>query len=102
MIFVIATIGLKPGCRGIFLNAFHENMPLVKEEAGCLAYDPTVDLETGIGPQEPVREQVVTVVEKWESLDHLMDHLKAPHMTAYREKVKEMVEGVSLQILEPA
>ena len=44
----------------------------------------------------------MTVVEKWESLDALNAHLVAPHMLSYREKVKVLVKGVSIQVLEPA
>ena len=43
----------------------------------------------------------MTVVEKWETLDALYEHLKAPHMTEYRAKVKDYVRGVELQVLEP-
>jgi quinol monooxygenase YgiN len=49
-----------------------------------------------------VRPDVVVVVEKWASLDHLKAHLTAPHMGEYRIRVKELVTGVSLQVLEPA
>ena len=45
---------------------------------------------------------MTVILEKWESLDHLNAHLAADHMDEYREKVKDLVVGVSLQILEPA
>jgi len=45
---------------------------------------------------------VVTIVEKWESLEALMAHAAAPHMTEYRAKVKDIVVGSALQILQPA
>jgi quinol monooxygenase YgiN len=47
-------------------------------------------------------ENVVTIIEKWESLEALRDHLKAPHMLAYQEKVKDIVEDRSLKVLEEA
>ena len=43
----------------------------------------------------------MTIVERWESLESLERHLIAPHMVAYRTRVKELVRGVSLQILQP-
>jgi quinol monooxygenase YgiN len=101
MIFVIATIEVKPGKREAFLAEFHKNMPNVRGEKGCLEYGPTVDLKTDIKAQIPLRESVVTVVEKWESLQALQAHLLAPHMATYRERVKDYVAGVTLQILEP-
>ena len=101
MIFVIATIEIKPGKRDAFLAEFHKNMPNVHGEKGCLEYGPTVDLKTDIKAQIPPRENVVTIVEKWESLPALQAHLSASHMAAYRERVKDYVVGASLQILEP-
>jgi len=101
MIFVIATIEVKPGKREAFLAEFHKNMPNVRAEKGCLEYGPSVDAKTDIKAQIPLRENVVTIVEKWESLDALHAHLAAPHMATYRERVKDLVVGVTLQILEP-
>ena len=77
-------------------------MPKVQEEEGCVEYGPTLDVKTNIEVQIPFRPNVVTVVEKWESLDALQDHLMAPHMMEYRERVKLLVANVSLRILEPA
>jgi quinol monooxygenase YgiN len=37
----------------------------------------------------------------WESLQALQAQLQAPHMGKYRERVKEFVAGVTLQVLEP-
>ena len=103
MIHVIASIQIQPGKRDAFLAEFHRLMPEVHAEAGCLAYGPTVDIRSsGIDRQAPVRDDVVTIVEQWESLDALKAHLAAPHMAAYRERVKEMVSGATLHILEPA
>ena len=102
MIHVIASIEIAEGKRDEFLKAFYANVPNVRAEEGCLAYGPTVDVPTGIAVQVPVRDHMVTVVEQWESLDHLKAHLVAPHMAAYREQVKDFVKGASLQVLEPA
>jgi quinol monooxygenase YgiN len=101
MIFVIATAEVKPGKREAFLAEFRRNVPNVLAEKGCIEYGPTVDAKTDIKAQIPLRENVVTIVEKWESLEALQAHLGAPHMLAYRERVKDYVVGVTLQILEP-
>ena len=45
MIHVIATIELKPGYREDYLKILKENVPKVKAEDGCLAYEPTIDIE---------------------------------------------------------
>lgn len=101
MIYVIATVEVKAGKREAFLAEFHKNMPNVRAEKGCIEYGPTVDATTDIKAQIPLRENVVTIVEKWESLQALHAHLAAPHMAVYRERVKDIVVGVTLQILDP-
>jgi quinol monooxygenase YgiN len=101
MIFVIATIEVKPGKREAFLAEFNRNVPNVRAENGCVEYGPTVDAKTDIKAQIPFRENVVTIVEKWESLQALHAHLVAPHMATYRERVKDYVVGATLQILDP-
>lgn len=102
MIYVIATIQLVEGKREAFLEEFHKLVPKVKAEEGCLEYGPTLDVKTNIAVQIPVRDQVVTIIEKWESLQSLEAHLKAPHMLEYRTKVKDWVVSTSLQVLQPA
>jgi quinol monooxygenase YgiN len=101
MIQVIATIELKPGCRDDFLPLLNENVPKVKAEDGCLAYDPFVDVDSGLPFQGEIRDNVVTLVEAWSSVEALHAHLKTPHMAAYRDKVKDMVISVTIQVLKP-
>jgi quinol monooxygenase YgiN len=102
MIHVIATIELNPGRRDAFLAEFHKIVPLVLAEAGCLEYGPTIDVATGIAVQLPVRDDVATIVEKWESVEHLQQHLAAPHVQEYRPKLKDMVARTTLLVLTPA
>lgn len=101
MIHVIATIEVAPGRMGDFLEALRGNLPHVLAEEGCVAYEPTRDVDTGIPAQGGVRPDVVTMVERWETLAALRAHLQAPHMHAFREKVKDCVARVNLQITEP-
>ena len=102
MIHVIATINVKPGQRDALLAEFHRIVPLVRAEAGCIEYGPTVDVASGLTVQGPLRENVAVIIEKWASLDALMAHTQAPHMAEYRVRVKDYVESVQLQILAPA
>jgi quinol monooxygenase YgiN len=102
MIHVLATIDIAPGRRAEFLTHFAWVTPQVRAEGGCIEYGAAVDVASGLAVQPAVRPDVVVVVEKWETLDHLKAHLVAPHMTEYRTRVKDLVQGVSLQVLEPA
>ncbi len=101
MVHVIANVELRPGARDAYLAVFRGLAPKVRAEAGCIEYGPTVDAKTDIRAQLPLRENVVTIVEKWESLAALKAHLTAPHMATYRQAVKDLVAGVTLQVLEP-
>ncbi len=102
MIHVIATIELAPGTRDAFLTEFRKLIPDVKAEAGCIAYGPAIDAETDIPTQAPVGADKVVIVEQWESVAALKAHAVAPHMQAYRVRVKEFVKGMELRVLSPA
>lgn len=101
MIHVIASLTVKDGMQSEFIEIFKANVPDVLAEKGCIEYVPTVDIAADIAPQE-LNSQVVTIVEKWETLADLLAHLKAPHMLVYGEKVKDMVEKKSLKVLSAA
>ncbi len=102
MIHVIASIEVVAGKRDEMLTEFHKIVPLVLEEEGCIEYGPTIDASTDFSMQNIKGESIVTVIEKWESVETLKAHLAAPHMAAYREQVKDIVLGMTLHILEPA
>lgn len=102
MIHVIATIELTPGTRDAFLTEFRKLIPDVKAEAGCIAYGPAVDAETDIPTQARIGADKVVIVEQWESVAALKAHAVAPHMQAYRVRVKEFVKGMELRVLSPA
>ena len=102
MIHVLATIQVNAGRRPEFLRELHGILETVRAEAGCLEYGPAVDIESRIPVQAAPREDSVTIIEKWESLEALTSHLSAPHMVEYRVRVREFVKWVDLRILEPA
>jgi quinol monooxygenase YgiN len=102
MIHVIATIELNPGTRDRFLAEFRKLVPEVKAEVGCIEYGPTVDADTDIAIQYKLGPDRVVIVEKWETVAALKAHGVAPHMQAYRAKVKEFVKGMELRVLSPA
>ncbi len=101
MINVLATIEVKPGCRDKFIEIFKANVPNVRAEDGCIDYFPAIDVPTGLPPQT-MNDNAVTVIEKWADLAALRAHLEAPHMATYREQVKDLVDNVSLKVLEEA
>ena len=99
MINVIASIQTKKGQLSEFIEIFKSNIPKVLEEKGCIEYVPTIDVPTGLPPQE-LNPNVVTIIEKWDSVDDLMAHLSAPHMLEYKKKTKDLVDKMYVKILE--
>jgi len=102
MIHVIARIKTAAGRRGELVDAFQQLLPEVHAEAGCIAYAPTVDVEADLDRFESADPDVVTMVERWETVSHLQAHLAAPHMARFREKTGDLVVGAELRIFEDA
>ena len=101
MISVLASIQLHEGQRGAFLDIFNANIPAVRQESGCIEYFPAIDLDSGI-PIQRIDDDMVTVIEKWQSLEALRAHLATPHMLEYRERVKNLVKEISIKVLKSA
>jgi quinol monooxygenase YgiN len=101
MIHVIASIQIKKDRVSAFIDIFKANIPNVLKEKGCIEYVPTIDVPTDF-PRQELNPAVVTIIEKWNSLEDLRAHLSAPHMLAYQTKVKDLVENVSLKVLTAA
>ena len=85
-----------------FLAEFRKLIPDVKAEVGCIEYGPTIDAETDIPIQFKIGPDKVTIIEKWEDAAALKAHGVAPHMQAYRARVKGFVRGMELRVLAPA
>jgi quinol monooxygenase YgiN len=101
MINVIASIHVKPGKLSEYLAILKANAPEVRKENGCVEYVPTIDVDSKLPPQT-FDKDCVTLLERWESLEALHAHLGSPHMLAYREKVKDMVESITIKVLQEA
>ena len=101
MISVIASVRIKADRLPQFIEIFKANGPRVREEKGCIEYFPAIDIDSGL-PVQKLDRNVVTIIEKWESVEALRAHLKTPHMLAYREKVKDMVDDLYIKVLKEA
>ena len=72
----------------------------VRAEAGCIEYYPAIDIDTGLDRQS-LDHNLITIVEKWSDVESWKNHLTTPHLRAYHQQVKDMVEGVTLKVLQP-
>ena len=73
----------------------------MRAETGRLEYAPTVDVATDIPVQEPVNDNLVTIIERWKDIEALKSHLKTLHMKTYREATKSVVKNLRVRILKP-
>ena len=101
MVHVIATIHLKAGSRSEFAELFKANVPAVLAEDGCLEYSPVIDFASGLDRQA-CDENVLMVVEKWETLEALKKHLEMPHMNTFREQAGHLIESLDLKVMAAA
>ncbi len=102
MLHVIATVELKAGTRDAYLAELKAVTAAVRAEDGCIQYEAAAPIATDISTSKTVDPNVVVILEKWRDLAALKAHLGAPHMAVYREKVKGMRSGMTIQVLEPA
>jgi quinol monooxygenase YgiN len=99
MIIVIATIETAPGRRDDLLAIFRDLAPKVRNEEGCIEYNPSKDVACDL---TTVRDNVVTVVEKWASVAALKTHLAGAPMLDFRKQTAPLRLNMTLQIVEPA
>jgi quinol monooxygenase YgiN len=100
-IHVVAVITARTGMREKVLKAFYQNSPTVRKEQGCIEYIATVDANNVGGLQTKFGDDTFVVVEKWESLGALKDHAASPHMVAYAQKTKDLIESRTIHVLSP-
>src|SRR5512135_2075786 len=92
-------INIMEGKLSDYLRILKANVPMVRNEKGCIEYVPAGDVEIGL-PAQVLDGNVVTILERWESLEALNAHIASPLMLAYREKVKVSVDRVSVKVLK--
>ena len=101
-IHVIAVITAKPGQREALLELFKKNVPTVKAEEGCIAYEATIDTQNAGPMQAEFGPDTFVVIEQWESMQALGAHAVAPHMKEYSTQTKGMIADRRIHILSPS
>ncbi|CNK49780.1 putative quinol monooxygenase [Yersinia alsatica] len=101
MITVFAEIKVKPGRRQAVLQAIEKLQPAVLAEEGCGGYAPMIDAPTQLDWQKKSPDSIF-MMEKWQSVQHLEQHLQMEHMHQHREVVKDDVLDVMIYILDNA
>jgi quinol monooxygenase YgiN len=93
LIYVVATLNVKPGMAGKVIEAALPNIAGTRTEAGNLSYDMHSHIEDG---------NRLVLVECWESRAHLSAHFNAPHFMTYRAATKDLLESRKVEIIEAA
>lgn len=92
---------LRPGVRERVLQEIAAVCPEVRREEGCLDYCAAVDVQSGLARQQPLRADVVTIIERWRDLEALAAHSAAPHVQELRKRIADSVLYSSMYVLAP-
>ncbi|MGA7806251.1 putative quinol monooxygenase [Bradyrhizobium sp.] len=93
MIYVVATLTVKPETRAEFIAAATDCIKATRKEAGNIAYD----LHESV--TDPER---MVFVEQWDNADALVPHRSAEHMKTFgRVAVKCFAAPPKIEIITP-
>ena len=83
------TYTAKPGCREQFVRKFVTQgiLTAIRNEEGCLAYDYYFSAQD---------ENMVLLIERWESEAHQRVHMQQPHMADLRKIKEKYIETTRL------
>lgn len=103
MIYVLASVKTKPGMVSRALDFYRVLVPQVMaNEAGCLEYVPTADLDLGLPNQTLDHDQIV-VTERWRTIEDFRAHLDMPHSIAFRSNIQHLLaERITIKITQSA
>lgn len=92
MIFLIATLTIKPGSFDAIMEAVTPCLHATRKEEGCISYD----LHRSVDD-----DNKLVFVERWESLEHLNAHFQTPHLIAWREAGEQYFLDRKIEIITP-
>lgn len=91
MLYVIATLIIKPGSLDAAVAAAKPCIEATREEDGCISYDLNVDV---------LDETRVVFVERWENRAALEAHFQTPHLKTFREAGGKYLTSSKVEIIE--
>ena len=92
MIYVIATLNVKPEKRDVTIAAAKIAIAETGKEKGCRSYDMHVSVT------DP---NTFVFVERWDDRDCLSAHMKMPHFLEWRKVAGEALVSRKLEIIAP-
>ena len=92
MIYVIATLRIRPETHDAFLAGARDCIKSTRLETGCISYDLT---------QSMTEPACFIFVERWDSRDALANHFTTDHMRVWREISGSCVTDRKVEIIAP-
>ncbi|WP_193176834.1 putative quinol monooxygenase [Oricola nitratireducens] len=92
MIYVVATLTIKPDSLAALREAAMPCIEATREEHGCIFYD----LNTSVS-----NSRRVVFVEQWKSREDLENHFNTAHIKAFREASAPLIESRTVEIIHP-
>ncbi len=91
MIYLIATLKIKPGSLPEFIDAAKTCIDATRQEPGCISYDLT---------QSQTDPDTLYFVENWENQAAVDAHFNAPHFKVWREAGSPYFLDRKIEIIE--
>ena len=92
MIYLIATLTLKPGSRETVIEAAKPCIEATRKEPGCIRYDLNADV---------LLEDQLVFVEQWKTREDLDLHFQQPHMAVWREAGGPYIVERTIEVVHP-
>lgn len=92
MIYLVATLTVKPDQRAEFITNARDVIAATRREAGCISYELTNSVT------EP---DTFLFVERWQSRDALDAHFQTPHFLHWRDLCANYLSSRKLEIIKP-
>lgn len=92
MIYVVATLTLKPGSKSQLLEPARACIAETRKEKGCMSYDLLASITD---------DDTMVFVERWETREDLTAHSKQPHIGAWRDASNPYLESRTIEIVHP-
>ncbi len=92
MIYLIATLKLKPGSRDTVIEAAKPCIHATRQEPGCIRYDLNLNITD---------EEEMVFVEQWDTREALSRHFETPHIAAWRAAGGPHILSRTIEVIYP-
>lgn len=92
MIYVVATLTLKPGAKQHLIEPARACIAETRKEAGCISYD----LSTSV-----TDDDTMVFLERWESREALTAHSRQPHLAVWRDASAPHLVSRKIEVVHP-